>query len=44
MHTALGIGMAAFLLLGSSIGRADDGLRNPDFEEGDVGGARPDGR
>ena len=39
MHTALGIGMAACLLLGPMGGRADEGLKNPDFEEGDVGAA-----
>lgn len=39
MHTTLRIGMAACLLLvlGPAVGRAGEGLRNPDFEEGDVG-------
>src|SRR5262245_30250142 len=39
MRTSLGITMAACLLLGPAGSRADDGLMNPDFEEGDVGAA-----
>jgi hypothetical protein len=39
MHTALGIGMAACLLLEPAVARADESLKNPDFEEGDVGAA-----
>ena len=37
MRTMLGIGMAACLLLGTAGGRVDEGLKIPDFEEGDVG-------
>jgi hypothetical protein len=39
MRTTLGIVMASCLLLGPAGGRADEGLKNPDFEEGDVGAA-----
>ena len=39
MHIGLGIGMAACLLLGQARGRDESGLKNPDFEEGDVGAA-----
>ncbi len=39
MHIALGIGMVSCLLLGSAGGRDDSGLKNADFEEGDVGAA-----
>ena len=39
MHIGLGIGMAACLLLGQAGGRDESGLKNPDFEEGDVGAA-----
>ncbi len=39
MRTALGITMAACLILGPAVGRADEGLKNPDFEEGNVGAA-----
>jgi hypothetical protein len=33
----LDVGMAACLLLGTAGSRGDEGLKNPDFEEGDVG-------
>ena len=36
MRSAHGIGVAAVLLLVSTAGRADEGLKNPDFEEGNV--------
>ena len=39
MRSAHGIGVAAVLLLVSTAARADEGLKNPDFEEGDVGAA-----
>jgi C-terminal processing protease CtpA/Prc len=39
MHAALGIGMAAYLLVWPLGGTADQGLKNPDFEEGAVGAA-----
>ena len=39
MHIVLGIAMAACLLIGTAGGGDDAGLKNPDFEEGDVGAA-----
>jgi hypothetical protein len=39
MRTALGIVMAWCRLLGPAGGRADEGLKDPAFEEGDVGAA-----
>ena len=39
MHIALSIAMAAYLLLGSAGARDDTGLKNPDFEDGEVGAA-----
>ena len=39
MRSAHGIGVAAVLLLVSTAARADEGLKNPDFEEGNVGAA-----
>jgi C-terminal processing protease CtpA/Prc len=41
MHRSLHIAMAAFLLLGPMHVRADEGLKNPDFEQGAVGAAPP---